>query len=113
MIYLHKTFTEDNETCTFQLEENLKLAATLRQELSGFIIGFDLVGQEDLGRPLLDFADQLIEAKNRTGLKYFFHAGETNWQGNIKIIFKSPNLFTFYYAWFDSIILNYQTIYSE
>ena len=46
-----------------------------------FFIGFDLVGQEDLGRPLLDFADQLIEARNRTGLKYFFHAGETNWQG--------------------------------
>ena len=46
-----------------------------------FVIGYDLVGQEDLGRPLLDFADLLIEVRNKTGLKYFFHAGETNWQG--------------------------------
>ena len=46
-----------------------------------FFIGFDLVGQEDLGQPLLDFADELIEAKNLTDLQYFFHAGETNWQG--------------------------------
>ena len=46
-----------------------------------FFIGFDLVGQEDLGRPLLDFAELLIETRNRTGLKYFFHAGETNWKG--------------------------------
>ena len=90
MIYHHKTFTNGNSTittCIFQLEENLKLAVTLTQELPGFFIGFDLVGQEDLGRPLLDFADKLIEAKDQSGLKYFFHAGETNWQGNNKIIF--------------------------
>ena len=46
-----------------------------------FFIGFDLVGQEDLGQPLLKFADELLEAKNTTSLQYFFHAGETNWQG--------------------------------
>ncbi len=28
-----------------------------------FVVGFDLVGQEDLGRPLMDFAQILIEAK--------------------------------------------------
>jgi hypothetical protein len=28
-----------------------------------FVVGFDLVGQEDLGRPLMDFAKILIEAK--------------------------------------------------
>ena len=42
----------------------------------------DLVGQEDLGRPLIEFAKELLEAKNRTKLDYFFHAGETNWQGS-------------------------------
>ena len=46
-----------------------------------FFIGFDLVGQEDRGQPLIDFADEFIDAKNFTDLQYFFHAGETNWQG--------------------------------
>ena len=46
-----------------------------------FFIGFDLVGQEDLGRPLIDFAEDLLWAKNHSGLHFFFHAGETNWQG--------------------------------
>ena len=48
-----------------------------------FFIGFDLVGQEDLGNPLIYFAKELLEAKNRSGLEYFFHAGETNWQGKL------------------------------
>ena len=57
------------------------MAANLNMEMPNFFIGFDLVGQEDLGRPLIDFAKELIKAKNRTDLEYFFHAGETNWQG--------------------------------
>ena len=65
----------------FKIEESLKLAINLSREMPEFVIGYDLVGQEDLGRPLLDFADLLIEVRNKTGLKYFFHAGETNWQG--------------------------------
>ena len=64
------------------------MAENLNMEMPDFFIGFDLVGQEDLGLPLIDFAKELIEAKNRTGLEYFFHAGETNWQGN-KIIVRS------------------------
>ena len=46
-----------------------------------FFIGFDLVGQEDLGEPLINLAENLIQVKNLTDLQYFFHAGETNWQG--------------------------------
>ena len=49
----------------------------MRAALPRFVIGFDLVGQEDLGRPLVDFADLLLDHK----IPYFFHAGETNWQG--------------------------------
>jgi hypothetical protein len=30
---------------------------------SDFVVGFDLVGQEDVGRPLIEFAQILIEAK--------------------------------------------------
>ena len=53
------------------------LQKSLKAALPKFVIGFDLVGQEDLGRPLVDFADLLLDHK----IPYFFHAGETNWQG--------------------------------
>ena len=62
--------------------ETVKLAEKVTTNLPSFFIGMDLVGQEDLGRPLIEFAKELLEAKNRTKLDYFFHAGETNWQGN-------------------------------
>lgn len=44
-----------------------------------FVVGFDLVGQEDMGSPLIDFVDELQIYKD--DIKYFFHAGETNWNG--------------------------------
>ena len=45
-----------------------------------FFIGFDLVGQEDLGKPLLDFVPLLLESRrNYPELGFFFHAGETDW----------------------------------
>ena len=64
-----------------KIRKNLQLAVNLSVEMPDFFIGFDLVGQEDLGRPLIDFAEDLLWAKNHTGLHFFFHAGETNWQG--------------------------------
>lgn len=44
--------------------------------LPDFVIGFDLVGQEDIGKPLLFFADFLSIAPSSA--KFFFHAGETS-----------------------------------
>uniref|UniRef100_A0A1I8PP88 Adenosine deaminase n=2 Tax=Stomoxys calcitrans TaxID=35570 RepID=A0A1I8PP88_STOCA len=44
------------------------------------IIGFDLVGQEDKGKPLKDFVS-ILQEKPKTA-KFFFHAGETNWFGS-------------------------------
>lgn len=41
-----------------------------------FVIGFDLVGQEDLGNPLNNFIDELKELPK--GAKFFFHAGNTS-----------------------------------
>ena len=39
-----------------------------------------MVGQEDLGHPLSNFAPQLIQAKlENPSLRFFFHAGETDW----------------------------------
>lgn len=53
-----------------------------KEKFPNLISGYDLVGQEDTGRPLSDLAPELIwfrnqsEAQNLT-IPYFFHAGET------------------------------------
>lgn len=39
-------------------------------------MGFDLVGQEDLGKPLVNFIPELM--KLPVDANYFFHAGETS-----------------------------------
>ena len=65
------------------VDTHLKLASELQDEYPDFVVGFDLVGQEDLGRPLVEFASQLLEAKAANPkLNFFFHAGETDWQGS-------------------------------
>lgn len=61
------------------VREYLKIAREINRRLPGFIAGFDLVGQEDLGQPLKAFLPELIEAKQELNL--FLHAGETNWYG--------------------------------
>lgn len=38
------------------VQQYLELMMQLLNQNSGFFVGFDLVGQEDLGRPLIDFA---------------------------------------------------------
>lgn len=43
------------------------------------MVGFDLVGQEDKGEALAKFADKLNAID--PGIQFFFHAGETNWNG--------------------------------
>ncbi|EDV51932.1 adenosine deaminase 2-A [Drosophila erecta] len=45
-----------------------------------FVAGFDLVGQEEQGRPLRDFADELLSIPE--DIDFYFHAGETNWFGS-------------------------------
>jgi adenosine deaminase CECR1 len=61
------------------------------------VIGFDLVGQEDKGRPLKEFAEKLLTLGKET--HFFFHAGETNWNGQET----DQNLF-------DAIVLNTKRI---
>ena len=57
-----------------------KNADLLVKELPDFIIGFDLVGQEDLGKPLVDFLNQILAGKEKyPDLKIFFHAGKPTW----------------------------------
>ncbi|CAB3222154.1 unnamed protein product [Arctia plantaginis] len=61
------------------VEEYVKLARELKNEVPDIFAGFDLVGREDLGNPLIEFASILNDAKD---LKFFFHAGETDWYGS-------------------------------
>ncbi|POS80033.1 adenosine deaminase [Diaporthe helianthi] len=65
--------------------QNMDHAITTKLEFPHLLSGFDLVGQEDLGRPLADvlpelfwFRKQLAEEGLQDGaMPFFFHAGET------------------------------------
>ncbi|XP_052872863.1 adenosine deaminase AGSA-like [Anopheles cruzii] len=57
----------------------LQLVQRLKARFPDFIAGFDLVGQEDLGRPHIDFNERLLRLPPE--INFFFHAGETNWTG--------------------------------
>lgn len=62
-----------------RIDEYLETVKELHLKFPNFIAGFDLVGQEDLGRPLIDFAPELLKLPD--DIKFFLHAGETNWFG--------------------------------
>ncbi|XP_069683248.1 adenosine deaminase 2-like isoform X2 [Periplaneta americana] len=62
-----------------EVEQYIANALTLKEEHPDLIAGFDIIGQEDLGKPLKDFADLLLTVKD--DIKFFFHAGETDWEG--------------------------------
>lgn len=62
-----------------KLDENLRIALSIKADMPEVFAGFDLVGQEDLGSPLIEFVPQLVAASK--DLDYFFHAGETDWFG--------------------------------
>ena len=58
-------------------------AVKLIKAYPDFVLGFDLVGPEDFGRPLIEFiAEILAGLKQNPGLRIFLHAGETNWHGS-------------------------------
>ncbi|CAK1541768.1 unnamed protein product [Leptosia nina] len=62
-----------------QIKEIVDAAHQVKKELPEIFAGFDLVGQEDVGRPLKDFLPVLSEAQE--DMNFFFHGGETNWFG--------------------------------
>ncbi|XP_045490443.1 adenosine deaminase 2-like [Pieris rapae] len=61
-----------------QMQEVIHVARQVKTELPDLFAGFDLVGQEDKGKPLKDFLPLLAAQDD---LQYFFHGGETNWFG--------------------------------
>lgn len=58
-------------------------AILMKKKYPEIMAGFDLVGQEDTGYSLIHYLDALLIPRN-TGadLPYYFHAGETNWEGS-------------------------------
>lgn len=65
----------------------MKIALERKQKFPELFSGYDLVAQEDLGRPLSDLAPELIWFREQTEylnltIPFFFHAGETLGDGN-------------------------------
>ncbi|XP_048728316.2 adenosine deaminase 2-like [Ostrea edulis] len=62
----------------------VKEAVRFRQMYPSHFAGYDLVGQEDPGVPLISYVDALLYPSEHIppiDLPYFFHAGETDWEG--------------------------------
>ncbi|KAH8371706.1 hypothetical protein KR093_008554, partial [Drosophila rubida] len=58
----------------------IKIVKEIKEKYPEFLAGFDLVGQEELGKPLNEFIDQLLQVPE--DIDFYFHAGETNWFGS-------------------------------
>ncbi|XP_030387043.1 adenosine deaminase 2 [Scaptodrosophila lebanonensis] len=58
----------------------VKTCSELNEQFPDVLVGFDLVGQEDVGLPLVDFVEELVKMPTR--VKFYFHAGQTNWSGS-------------------------------
>ncbi|MCJ1393377.1 hypothetical protein MMC18_006250 [Xylographa bjoerkii] len=64
-----------------QIVENMKLCIATKKAFPDLISGFDLVGQEDMGRPLVDLTPEIFWFRKRcveegVDIPFFFHAGE-------------------------------------
>lgn len=64
------------------IKQNVLDAIDMVERYPNHLIGFDLVGQEDTGRSLFYYIDELLTPKHLgKHLPYIFHAGETDWEG--------------------------------
>ncbi|KAI9820142.1 MAG: hypothetical protein M1832_003849 [Thelocarpon impressellum] len=70
-----------------QIIESMKHCIAVKKAHPHLIAGFDLVGQEDLGRPLKDLTPELFWFRKRcveegVEIPFFFHGGETLGDGD-------------------------------
>lgn len=77
-------------------DEYFKLVREFYDEYPKFLAGFDLVGQEETAPGLISFAEQIL--KLPSDLKFFFHAGETNWFGSVdeNLVINAFSIFRLY-----------------
>ncbi|EFA84868.1 adenosine deaminase-related growth factor [Heterostelium album PN500] len=81
--------------------DHMEYALELRNQYPGIYIGYDLVGPEDEGYPLIYFIDQFMDIMQKGDdkdypLDFYFHAGET-------LLYNNTNLY-------DAILLNSKRI---
>ena len=62
------------------VRRSLEEAVAMQAAFPNFVVGYDLVGDEDAGRTLRAFAPELVDF--RSNISYYFHAGETDWLGS-------------------------------
>lgn len=75
-------FTAHRKQNVTEIKKAVNKAMDLRAMFPNTLAGFDLVGYEDAGHSLWDLKDALtIPHSQGVNLSYFFHAGETDWQG--------------------------------
>ncbi|KAF5919410.1 hypothetical protein HPG69_009891, partial [Diceros bicornis minor] len=75
-------YSDDRSKDVSLIMESVRTAMALRTMFPRMVAGFDLVGREDTGHSLYDYKEALmLPASHAVKLPYFFHAGETDWQG--------------------------------
>ncbi|XP_051167914.1 adenosine deaminase 2-like isoform X2 [Leptopilina boulardi] len=62
-----------------QMDNFLNTFKEIKNAFPSFVAGLDLVGHEDKGTPLSNFANQILSLGEDKAT--FFHAGETDWNG--------------------------------
>ncbi|KAJ5707774.1 hypothetical protein N7488_007575 [Penicillium malachiteum] len=70
-----------------EIVESMKQCISIKEQFPDLICGYDLVGQEDAGRSLVDLVPLLFWFKKRCAeegqdIPFFFHAGETLGDGD-------------------------------
>ena len=70
--------------------EDAATARLLMEAFPEFVAGFDLVGEEDKGKPLIDFISPLLNI-SAEHIPFFFHAGETSKRWCEKSVIKSKD----------------------
>lgn len=57
-----------------------------KDKYKNMIVGFDIVGEEDRGRPTEEYIEQIFTENLHNKIDFYFHDGESNWSSNNNII---------------------------